>query len=55
MTRLEASLRVADVERQQLEQRLQQMGDDAAAQQQEAQREMDSLRVQLAAKEAAYR
>ncbi|WIA35697.1 hypothetical protein OEZ86_004103 [Tetradesmus obliquus] len=53
--RLEASLRVADVERQQMEQRLQQLGDDAAAAQQEAAREMDGLRVQLAAKEAAHR
>jgi hypothetical protein len=38
-----------------MEQRLQQLGDDAAAAQQEAAREMDGLRVQLAAKEAAHR
>jgi hypothetical protein len=46
---------VATVERQQMEQRLQQLGDDAAAAQQDASREMDGLRVQLAAKEAAHR
>lgn len=55
VVRLEASLRVASVERQQLEQRLKQAGDDAAALQQEMQRELDGLRVQLAAKEAAHR
>lgn len=53
--RLEASLRVAAIERQQLEQRLQQAGDEAAAQQQDTQRTLDALRVQLATEEAAHR
>lgn len=55
VARLQASLRVASVERQQLEQRLQQLGDEASAQHIEACRSMDALRVQLATKEAAHR
>jgi hypothetical protein len=55
VVRLEAALRVASVERQQLQQRLQQLGDEAAAEQREASQDTDALRVQLAARDAVHR
>lgn len=55
VARLEAALRVSSVEKQQLQQRLQQEVEDLATTQQEADRAADGLRVQLAAKDVLHR
>jgi hypothetical protein len=52
---LEASLRVAAVERQQLQLRLQELGDDAASEARAAALGSDELRARLAARDAAAR
>jgi hypothetical protein len=52
---LEAALRVATIEKEQVQQRLQQHMDDVESAQQESVREADGLRVQLAAKDVLHR
>jgi hypothetical protein len=55
VARLEATLRVASVEKQQLQQRLEQQTEDLESVRQESGREADGLRVQLAAKDVLHR
>jgi hypothetical protein len=55
VARLEATLRVATVEKQQLQLRLEQQTEELESVRQDSGREADGLRVQLAAKDVLHR